>query len=173
MRNLEAKFRLSDLAIARERAQAAGFVFSGLLVQRDTFFVVPSGKLKLREQDGGAWLIHYKRDHSQKLELSNYEIVAVTEPAATCAMLAAALGTHAEVRKERTLLIRGNIRLHLDRVYGLGDFGEIEAILPENKQAETYRAEVGLILDALGVGETDLISVSYFELMRSVAGTSW
>jgi adenylate cyclase, class 2 len=172
MRNLEAKFSLPDLTEARNRAEGIGFVFSGLLIQRDTFFVVSSGKLKLREQDANAWLIHYRRDHSRQLELSNYDIVAVSEADATRAMLTAALGKHAEVRKERTLLTRRNIRLHLDRVDGLGDFGEIEAILPEDRHAEDYRAEVDQILEALGVKESDLIGVSYFELMQSARGTS-
>jgi len=168
MRNLEAKFRLSDLDAARARAEAIGFALSSTFLQRDTFFVVPSGKLKLREQQGLAWLIHYHRGHSQRLEMSNYDIVPVPEPEATRAMLGAALGTLAEVRKERTLLMRRNIRLHLDRVDGLGDFGEIEAVLPDGEPAETYRDEVGAILDALGVDQAGLIDVSYFELMRSV-----
>jgi len=134
--------------------------------------VVSSGKLKLREQAGLAWLIHYHRDHCQRLEMSNYDIVTVPEPEATRAMLAAALGTLAEVRKERTLLMRRNIRLHLDRVDGLGDFGEIEAVLPKGEPAEAYRDEVGQILAALGVAQAGLIDVSYFELMRSVPGRS-
>jgi len=172
MRNLEAKFILQDLAQAQKKAEAIGFVFTEVFAQRDTFFFTGSGKLKLREQAGNAWLIHYNRDHSQELELSNYEIVVVAEPAATRAMLIAALGTQAEVRKERTLLMRGNIRLHLDRVEGLGDFGEIEAVLGEGERAEAYRAEVGQILAALDVFDADLIGVSYFELIQSAGEKS-
>ena len=168
MRNLEAKFRLRDLDAAYARAEAIGFALSSTFIQCDTFFVVPSGKLKLREQQGLAWLIHYHRDHSQQLEMSNYDILPVPQPGSVRAMLAAALGTLAEVRKRRTLLLRRNIRLHLDRVDGLGDFGEIEAVLPDGEPAETYRDEVGAILAALDVDQAGLIEVSYFELMRSV-----
>jgi predicted adenylyl cyclase CyaB len=168
MRNLEAKFRLNDLAAARHGAEAIGFAFAAVLEQRDTFFVVPSGKLKLREQGGDGWLIHYHRDHSQQLELSNYEIVTVADPAATRAILLAALGAQAEVRKQRTLLMRRNIRLHLDHVDGLGDFGEIEAVLGDDDRADTYRAEVGEILAGIDVAAADLIDVSYFELIRLV-----
>jgi len=172
MRNLEAKFRLPDLGVARARAESVGFVFSALLVQRDTFFVVPSGKLKLRQQPAGAWLIHYRRHHLNELELSNYDIVAVVDPVATRAMLVAALGMLAEVHKERTLLMRGNIRLHLDQLHGLGDFGEIEVVLREGEEPEDYRAEVESILLALAVAEANLIDVSYFELMQSARGMS-
>jgi predicted adenylyl cyclase CyaB len=85
-------------------------------------------------------------------------------------MLSAAIGVIAEVRKQRTLLVRSNIRLHLDRVDGLGDFGEIEVVLGEVDEAESNRAPVAEILGALGVREAELIGVSYFELMRSTAG---
>lgn len=172
MRNLEAKFRLGDLGAARTQAEAIGFAFRGILIQRDTFFSVSHGKLKLREQSDGAWLIHYRREEVQGLELSNYEMVAVANPEATRSMLSAATGVIAEVRKQRTLLMRGKIRLHLDRVDGLGEFGEIEAVLDEGNEAEPYRAVVAEILGTLGVRDGDLIGVSYFELARSTAGTS-
>ena len=48
-----------------------------LLIQRDTFYVVANGKLKLREQDDGAWLIHYRRDDQRELQVSDYTIVPV------------------------------------------------------------------------------------------------
>jgi adenylate cyclase class IV len=62
MRNLEAKFRLIDHSVEYERALAIGFEPRGILIQHDTFFAAANGKLKLREQAGEAWLIHYRRD---------------------------------------------------------------------------------------------------------------
>ena len=164
MRNLEAKFRLRDLALARSRTEAIGFELRALLIQRDTFFRVEHGKLKLREEPGAAALIHYRRDQLAGLDLSDYQIVPVANPEPMRAMLANALGVLAEVRKERTLMMRGNIRLHLDRVEGLGEFGEIEAVLDANVSAESSRPAVDEILAALEVSE--LIGVSYFELSR-------
>jgi len=49
MRNLEAKFRLGDLDAARAAALALGYTPSADFIQRDTFFVVARGKLKLSE----------------------------------------------------------------------------------------------------------------------------
>ena len=86
-------------------------------------------------------------------------------------MLARALGVLAEVRKHRTLLTRRNVRFHLDRVETLGGFGEIEAVLGEGSESGTgdgagsARAAVDELLGALGVGASELIEVSYFELM--------
>jgi predicted adenylyl cyclase CyaB len=165
VQNVEAKFKLANLVHAREVAARLGFEASGILSQRDTFFQVAHGKLKLREEAAGAWLIHYRRRREGGLELSDYEIVPVPEPARTRSMLASALGIIAEVRKERTLLMRGNIRLHLDRVEGLGDFGEIEAVLESGEISESNRDAVREILSALDINERDLIGVSYFEMM--------
>jgi len=170
MRNLEAKFRLSDLDAARAAALGLGYAARASFIQRDTFFVVARGKLKLREQSPEAWLIHYERDRESGLMLSRYEIVPVADPTRTREMLARALGVLAEVRKHRTLLTRRSVRLHLDRVDTLGSFGEIEAILAEGSEegegAGSARAPVDELLGALGVGASELIEGSYFELMK-------
>jgi len=163
-RNLEAKFRLDNLALAEERARKAGYERRAILHQRDTFFVVPNGKLKLREENDPAKLIFYRRKESGPLRLSSYDIVVVAEPAATREMLSAALGVLAVVTKERTLFKRGNIRLHLDRVEGLGDFGEIEAVIASGDDPERSRAAVDELLTTLEVDSRGLIDVSYFEL---------
>ena len=171
MRNLEAKFPLGDLDAARMAALALGYTASANFIQRDTFFVVARGKLKLREQPPAAWLIHYERDRESGLMLSRYEIVPAADPTRTREVLARALGVLAEVRKHRTLLTRRNVRLHLDRVETLGNFAEIEAVLGEGSEegagegAGSARAAVDELLTALGVGASELIEVSYFELM--------
>jgi predicted adenylyl cyclase CyaB len=164
VQNLEAKFRLHDLPQARERAVAIGYTQRSVLRQRDTFFRCPSGKLKLREEDGRAMLILYGRRAADALQLSTYEIVEIVDPEKTRATLAAALGVIAEVRKERTLLMRANVRLHLDRVEALGEFGEIEAVIADGSDPERSRTAVDEILAALQISRESLIDVSYFEL---------
>ena len=166
MRNVEAKFPLPDAAAARRRAEALGFEYIGTLLQHDTFFVVSNGKLKLREQPDGAWLIHYQRHHEKGLELSHYEMAAVSEPLKLRELLSAALGVLAKVRKRRTLLRRANIRLHLDHVDHHGDFGEIEAVLDEGEDPDNCRIQITAILAALQIPSEQLIDVSYFELTR-------
>jgi adenylate cyclase, class 2 len=165
MKNLEAKFRLADLARAESRATALGYTRRAILNQRDTFFHVPNGKLKLREENDGAAMIFYRRNDSGTLMLSNYEIAPVPDPATTLQILDAALGTLASVEKTRILLTRDHIRLHLDRVASLGDFGEIEAVIPELDDPELSRAAVDELLAALEIIPADLIDVSYFEML--------
>lgn len=165
MKNLEAKFRLDDLARAESRALAKGYARGAILNQRDTFFRVANGKLKMREEERGAVLIFYRRGNRQQLMLSEYELVPVADPATTRQILDGALGTLAVVEKTRILLTRDNLRLHLDRVASLGQFGEIEAVIAEADDPERSRAAVDETLAALGIVPADLIDVSYFEML--------
>lgn len=167
MQNLEAKFKLSDLERARKQGEALGFSPRAVLDQRDTFFRVQQGKLKLREEDGGgAALIYYGREDNQGFKLSNYEIVPVSDPEKIRAILSEALGVIASVKKRRLLLQRDHIRLHLDHVEGLGDFGEIEAVLAADADPDDSLPAVEQLLHALGVDHRSLIGASYFEMMR-------
>ena len=165
MKNLEAKFRLSNHVEAEARATAIGYTLRAVLHQRDTFFRVANGKLKMREENGGAVLIYYHRDESGPLMISNYEIVKVADPLRTLRILAAALGPIAVVEKVRILMMRDNVRLHLDKVTRLGEFGEIEAVIADGDDPERSRDAVNEILHALNVGKADLIDVSYFEML--------
>src|ERR1700722_6517599 len=165
VKNLEAKFRLSNHAEAEVRASAIGYTRRAILHQRDTFFHVANGKLKLREENGTAVLIYYHRDQSGPLMLSNYEIVKVADPPRTLRILATALGPIAVVEKVRILMMRDNIRLHLDQVTRLGDYGEIEAVIADGDDPVRSRSAVNEILAALGVEKTDLIDVSYLEML--------
>jgi predicted adenylyl cyclase CyaB len=168
MKNLEAKFCLSNHAEAEARATAIGYTRRAILHQRDTFFRVANGKLKLREENGSAVLIYYHRGESGPLMLSNYEIVKVADPPRTLRILATALGPIAVVEKVRTLMMRDNVRLHLDKVTQLGDFGEIEAVIAQDDDPEQSRGAVNEILEALDVGKGDLIDVSYFEMLAKL-----
>lgn len=166
MFNLEAKFRLPDHAAAQAAAIAIGYRPEAVLNQRDTFFVVATGKLKLREEDQRSYLIGYGRVERDGLQLSDYQLVPVPDPAAMRTLLAGTLGVLAEVRKRRTLLLCRNVRLHLDEVDGLGLLGEIEAVVPDGGDPEAERAFVDATLAALGVSREQLIEGSYFEMAR-------
>ena len=168
MQNLEAKFKLSDLDRARKRAESIGFQLKGTFRQRDTFFRVPNGKLKMREEESACTLIYYQRGNSGSLKLSDYEIIELPDPQRMRLVLTASLGVLAEVRKERTLLQKGNMRLHLDVVDGLGSFGEIEAVLSQEDDPAPSRKAVEDLITMLDVRRQSLISASYFEMLRPV-----
>jgi predicted adenylyl cyclase CyaB len=125
--NLELKARIRSCANAAAQAESGGAQFQGILRQVDTYFVVRSGRLKLREEAGGrAELIAYERPEEHSERWSEYRTVPVADPGGLKMVLAGTLGVLAEVKKERHLYLYRGARVHLDHVEGLGEFIEFE-----------------------------------------------
>lgn len=171
-RNVELKARDRDpeRSLARCRALTEA-VDHGLLWQRDTYFAVPAGRLKLREQrPGGATLIQYQRPDDDDAKLSRYRLVGVDHADVCRAALDAALGTRVVVEKERRLFLWRTVRIHLDRVRDLGAFIEFEAVAPaESDLAEEHRW-VAELRDALGIAREDLVAEGYADLIGGKQG---
>ena len=151
-RNVELKARDPDPAATLARALAAGAEDRGVLHQRDTYFAVAHGRLKLREEEpGGATLIAYDRPDAGADRVSAYRLVPVPDPAALRAALAGACGVRAEVAKRRRLLMWETVRIHLDEVAGLGSFLELEAVAAAGSDLERERAQVEHLRGALAI----------------------
>ncbi len=173
--NVELKARCPDLATVRRRALDAGARPRGVLEQRDTYFVVPAGRLKLREQradpgDGAivvsAELLHYRRADATRSRSSRYRRTPVEDPAAMRALLLDALGPDGEVRKRRELLLAENVRIHLDEVDGLGTFVELEGVVdPVAHPRPGTTARVEHLRAALGIDQRDIVAEGYRELV--------
>ena len=129
-RNVEIKARVRRPAELHRRAANLADGPPTLIRQRDTFYAAASGRLKLRDfGDGHGELIAYQRPDREGPKTSSYLIAPTGDPAALHAALAAALGVRGVVVKERTLLLSGRTRIHLDRVEGLGEFLELEVVV--------------------------------------------
>ena len=161
--NLEIKARCADLAVARKRARRVATAWVGLDRQVDTYFRTPRGRLKLRESSlAGAQLVPYLRPDLAGVRRSDYRVIPVAEAAGLKALLAEILGVHCVVRKEREIALHHDVRIHLDRVEGLGDFLELEAVLDGSPGTEEgARRRLAFLMDALDVAEADLVAASY------------
>jgi predicted adenylyl cyclase CyaB len=139
----------------------------GLDAQRDTYFAVPRGRLKLRESSlSGAQLIPYLRPDGDGARRSDYRVIPVPDAEGTRRLLAELLGVHRVVTKQREIFLVGNVRVHLDRVDGLGSFLELEAVFDGSPAAEPgEHAKVGRLLAELGVRDADLVPTSYEALL--------
>ncbi|HEO71061.1 MAG TPA: CYTH domain-containing protein [Candidatus Hydrogenedentes bacterium] len=163
MRNIELKARLTN----RERAAAAcrelGAALQGDIHQRDTYFAVPEGRLKLRESDPGEdYLVFYHRPDIPGPKGCDYDIAVVDR--GVRGLLCAALGTLAVVEKMRTLYLWKNVRIHLDAVAGCGDYLEFEAVLgPEDTEKDCVDKLLRL-QELFGTEPGDLIETSYLEM---------
>jgi len=172
-RNVELKAHDPDPARTLERALAAGAEDRGLVRQRDTYFAVANGRLKLREQEpGGAELIAYERPDVAPAHVSSYRRAPVEQPEPLRAALAAADGVSAVVVKRRRLLMWENVRIHLDEVRGLGSFLELEAVADPDSDLSRERAQVGELRLLLDVRDESLREGSYADALVAYAGTA-
>lgn len=168
-RNIEIKARIASVEALLARA---GMVADGepeLIVQDDTFFRVPHGRLKLREfADGSAELIHYHRPDTGDARASDYVRVAVPEPAALRQALVRGCGLLGRVQKQRWLLMAGATRIHLDRVRGLGDFMELEVVLQNGQSDEQGSAIAEGLMRELGLAGAERVAGAYMDLLAAL-----
>jgi adenylate cyclase, class 2 len=165
MRNLELKARDRVLADDVRTCRRLGARFAGLLRQRDTYFRVPRGRLKLRECGAGrAELIAYFRSDTPRARLCEYVVQAVRDPAPLRRLLGACLGALAEVRKTRRLYLWKGVRIHLDDVRGLGRFLEFEAVLGPRLSPAAGRARVAMLSREFNVCARDIVRGSYLDM---------
>ena len=164
-RNLELKARSRDLARAQRVCEGLGAEDRGTLVQRDTYFEVSRGRLKLREEPGGAQLIAYERPDLAGQKESRYRLVEVPELAGLREALAETLGIRVVVSKERRLFLFEGVRIHLDRVDGLGDFIEFEGVAAADEDLGRFEALLVELRDAFGILDADLVAASYSDLL--------
>ena len=145
-------------------ASGAGFVVE----QRDTFFLVPRGRLKVREfADGSGELISYERPDREGPKESVYTRVPCPDASALATALGAVLPVRDIVVKRREVFLVGRTRIHLDQVESLGCFIELEVVLEPGESADAGDREARELLEALGIPETALLAGAYVDLLRT------
>jgi predicted adenylyl cyclase CyaB len=172
--NVEIKAPCADLASARAVALRLGAEPAGEEVQTDTYFATRRGRFKLRETSSGrAELVPYLRPDLPGARRADYRVIPLADGAGTKELLAAILGVHRVVRKRRELLLWRNVRIHLDRVDGLGSFLELEAVFDGSPDAETeQRRIVERLMHELGIAEETCIASSYESLLGEASASA-
>jgi len=165
LRNVEIKARVSDLPAIEARARAIATEGPVDLVQDDTFFACPKGRLKLRQfADGRGELIHYERADDAGPKTSAYVISPTPSPDTLREALVRAYGTAGRVRKKRRLYIAERTRIHLDEVERLGSFVELEVVLSEGESEASGDAVARDLMARLGIDDSQLVSTAYVDL---------
>jgi homotetrameric cytidine deaminase len=168
-RNVELKAVDRDPQATLTIALAHGAADRGTLEQRDTYFHVATGRLKLREQSGPdgreARLIAYERPDDPAVRLSRYHLIDVRDPEAALAGLSTTAGVQVVVRKKRRLLQWENVRIHLDDVAGLGRFVELEAVAGPGADLGEERRKVDRLREMLDIRDGDLRPGSYSDAL--------
>jgi adenylate cyclase class 2 len=180
-RNIELKARLHDLAAARQTARCLATESLGIQQQIDTYFQCPEGRLKLRETAyldpataGSALatalaagsrneLIWYDRPDNAQAKQSAYQLIEVS--ARRARQLKHEMGIRVIVIKRREVFLHRNVRIHLDEVYGLGEFIEFEAVLGWGINEAAGRAQVAYLEQQFDLASSDLLRGSYADLL--------
>ncbi len=164
---MEIKARHGDKERIRKVLNSRGARFLGTDRQVDTYFRVPKGRLKYRESKvAGNCLVYYEREDTagpKESRLINID----NPPPETKALLEESLGVLVVVEKEREIYFIDNVKFHIDRIEGLGDFVEIEAICKDGMsiQKETLLAQVNEYMGLFGIRKENLIECSYSDLL--------
>lgn len=164
--NIEIKARAQNFERQLQHARRLGGE-AQRLVQRDTFFKVPQGRLKLRVQEAGrGQLIYYERADAAGPKVSHYQLTPTDDPEGLEQLLGAALGVLGTVHKTRLVYLVGQTRIHLDEVQGLGHYLELEVVLRPGQPPEQGEAEARRLMTELEVEPQDLVQGAYFDLVK-------
>jgi adenylate cyclase class IV len=171
-RNVEIKARLNQGAWEQVREQADRLSASPpeVINQKDTFFDVLHGRLKLREfVDGTGELIFYDRPDRPGPKTSTYTLFPTASPTALLEVLSQAIGVRGAVVKQRDLFLVGTTRVHLDRVQGLGLFVELEVALQGGETVDYGKDVAEQLMQQLGIEAGNLVSGAYIDMLEDSA----
>jgi len=120
--------------------------------QKDTYYYCRNGRLKVRNINNKKFeLIFYQRPNRAGKKISNYQIFKIKpkEVNFTMSILNKKFGEQTIVEKNRELWIYKHTRIHIDKVFSLGNFLELETAIKNIniKKAEKEFKEVAKLLD--------------------------
>lgn len=164
--NIEIKAQCRNRPFVKKVLKKGHARFVGIDHQVDTYFKVPSGRLKLREGDIENHLIYYERKNQKGPKPAKVILYDVKPKSSLKEILICSLGVLAVVDKKREIYFIENIKFHLDQVKNLGSFIEIEAIDRKGKIGQKKLLEqCHTYLRLLKISKRDLISTSYSDLI--------
>ncbi len=162
--NFEFKARLRDASQVRATLKRLRARFLGTDHQTDTYFPVSSGRLKIREGRIENALIFYKRANARNARRSTIDMMLLPRRNSVRAILSRAMGVLAVVDKRRQIYFVGNVKIHLDRVRGLGNFVEVEAIT-KSGDIHKVRAQARKFQKLFAISPADIVPFSYSDMI--------
>ncbi|MCK5146691.1 class IV adenylate cyclase [bacterium] len=167
-RNIEIKLKLKHAAQTQALIESIADGPSTELIQRDVFFNVSSGRLKLRIfPNRSAELIAYHRTDGMTPRQSTYSRVLIDDAEGLIHSLDTTIGIRGEILKRRLLYRIDRTRIHFDEVEGLGQFLELEVEMDESLDDRKGRKIAQNILSKLDLEDAEIIQVAYIDLLEN------
>lgn len=127
-KNLEIKLKMDSFKNILNSLVNISASDEGTLNQKDVYYQIGNGLLKLRVQNGENMLIKYNRDESGNDRWSDYDILKLSGEDVE-KFLNGIFNIETIVDKERKLYLFKDTRIHLDTVNSLGLFLELETVV--------------------------------------------
>ena len=161
-RNIEMKARDTEPERTLSACQELGASDHGIIWQRDTYFHVAHGGLKMREESPGTpHLIQFEREDRPQQRQSSYRITLVQDAEGMREALTAALGIRGVVEKRRHLFLWQQVRIHLDDVESLGHFIELEAVAPADSDLTREHQLIAQLRSVFAITDDRLCATGY------------
>ncbi|MBN1290672.1 MAG: CYTH domain-containing protein [Candidatus Latescibacteria bacterium] len=167
--NIEIKARSDDLASIRRYLNEHDAEFIGLDYQKDIYFKVSYGRLKIRNGNVESCVVFYDRETIAGPKKCCYKIIHFEpgDPVITqfIELFSVSLGILCTVIKKREIYFIDNVKFHLDEVDGLGTFFEIEAINSEGIGEAKLRKQCKMYLNQFEIIPEQLVKASYCDML--------
>jgi adenylate cyclase, class 2 len=167
-KNYELKVKLHNYDVAKWKADGYIHRFKDkhhfFEEQKDIYYYKVDGKrLKLRIINNEyGHLVYYDRKDSRNKRVSKYLISDTKNPFELDKILKRFFRVQLIVKKIREIFIVKNLRIHLDRIQGVGIFLEFEIIYNSLDEAKALMKE---LMKHFNIKRTDFIKESYSDLI--------
>jgi len=171
--NFEFKARTISNSELEKLVQEKNHSYKGLDHQKDTYFNVYNGRMKLREGNIENALIHYERKNEAGPKQSDVILYQHQPDAALKEILTKALGILTVVEKKRKIYFVDNVKIHFDEVEHLGNFVEVEAIDKTGSIGlEKLKEQCSFFISLFNIKAEQFISESYSDLLVKKSSTA-
>lgn len=135
--------------------------------QKDTYYKMTGGRLKLRQGNIENSLILYDRQEVAGLKKSEVVLQQLPDSGeALRQILDRTIGSWVVVDKRRKIFFLENVKFHIDSVEGLGAFVEIEACDQSGERTEAeLREQCDYYQNLFGIKAEALIAKSYSDMI--------
>ncbi|UCE96117.1 MAG: class IV adenylate cyclase [Candidatus Bathyarchaeota archaeon] len=165
---VELKARANSLELSRNRLIEFGAKKIGVFHQIDTYYEVPTGRLKLREVEGKAdsELIYYEREDVFEPKKNSVFIFQLSQSQILKGILNRILTIKGVVDKIREIYLYDDIQIHLDTVRDLGSYIEFERITSSDpRQQKKDLLKLERLRKRLNISSQSLERSSYSDLI--------
>lgn len=164
--NIEFKAKANNIEALEEKLLSLNPQFIGEDHQKDTYYNVNTGRLKLREGNIENALIWYQREDVGGAKQSDILLYKHAPDDALKNILNKVHGVKIIVDKIRKIYFVENVKFHFDRVEGLGTFVEVEAIDRNGEIGiEKLKEQCNFYINFLEIKTEDFMKKSYSDMM--------